>query len=96
MPEQMLVGGKGNPMEIDILAIRNGILILGEAKSTNRIDMTDKRLEKLGRIVSGIGAKRFVMATSHDDWTSDSRARIVKCIAPSAPVEWLSRLRPGN
>jgi len=96
MPEQVLINRNGEQVEIDIVAIRNGELILGEAKLANRLDMTDKKLAALGNLFDQIRLEIFVMATSENDWTEDSRAKIVKFLPTGTRIEWLTKLRSNN
>lgn len=93
MPEQVLVNQTGDQVEIDIFAIRNGELILGEAKLANRLEMSDKKLASLGSLFNLIRLEVFVMATSENNWTEDSRAKIFKYLPPETRVEWLTKLR---
>ena len=72
MHESEVTGGNTQIMEVDLWAIKNGEIILGEAKSNNVLSNGKKEEEKqcarLAEVSEKFTADKFVLATSSTSW----------------------------
>lgn len=67
-------------VEIDLWAIADGQIIIGEANTTGVLSENAggerKKLEKLRRVVELVSASRFVVATTAPNWRAGTRSRL--------------------
>jgi hypothetical protein len=77
-------------LELDILAVLDGELALGEAKRGNRLGATaaaEKReIQKYSRLAKELVAKKLVFATFSDAWSGETIKNIESATA-SLPFE---------
>jgi hypothetical protein len=64
--------------ELDIAAIVDGDIVLGEAKKNNRLDT--KEIKKYLHIANKVGAKKLVFATFAASWSSETEKNIANII----------------
>lgn len=78
--EMELAREDGTKLELDLLAIVDGRLVIGEAKTGNRIAGSSAQertwLAKLARTVAAIGAHEVVFATASDAWSDATLVNI--------------------
>ncbi len=79
-------------LEVDILAVLDGDLVLGEAKKDNRLGETaaaEKRnIQKYCRLAKELVAKKLVFATFSDAW-SDETMKNLESVTANLPFEMI-------
>ena len=96
MPECVVHRPGLSNMEIDIWAVIDGRIIVGEAKSTDHLESTakleKKRCAAFRDLANVLSADEFVMATSMSSWSQRSKRNVDEIISPFMPVKWLHNL----
>ncbi|WP_425246852.1 hypothetical protein [Streptomyces sp. NEAU-NA10] len=97
MPEA-IVHRDGYPdIEVDLWAIVDGRIVIGEAEISDRLEPTKRREAQrcaaLKGLIEDLSADEFVMATTGPAWDGRTEALVNKKIAPAAKVTWLTGLR---
>jgi hypothetical protein len=97
MPEAVIRRSDAGDIEIDLWAIADGRIVIGEAKISDQLEPTQRKervrcavLRDLAKILT---VDEFVMATTCPEWDERTRTLVEAAIAPSAPVRWLTNLR---
>ena len=89
-PEVELVDGNGVRLEIDLLAISDGRIVIGEAKTGNVIQPTAKAetvwLGQVARLATAIAADEVVFATASPAWRPATADRILQAFKNGAPT----------
>jgi hypothetical protein len=89
-PEVELVDGNGVRFEIDLLAIADGRIVIGEAKTGNAIQPTAQAerawLAHVARLAMAIAADEVVFATASPTWRPATAARILQAFKNVAPT----------
>jgi hypothetical protein len=67
--------------ELDIAAIVDGAIVLGEAKKNGRLDI--KEIKKYLYIAKKIGAQKLVFATFAPSWSAETQGNIDTIITPA-------------
>jgi hypothetical protein len=100
MPEAKVIHRDHEEIEVDIWAIVDGRVVVGEAKVGDRLETTKateaRRADRLGALLRDLGADEFVMATEKDQCHSRTRGNIERAIEPHAKVRWLTGLRRAD
>jgi hypothetical protein len=96
MPEAVVHRPGHADMEVDIWAVIDGRIVIGEAKKSNQLESSD-RLEKqrcagLRTLVADLTADEFVMATAGSSWSERSKNNVERTIGSTTPVHWLTDL----
>jgi len=77
-------------LELDILAVLDGELVLGEAKKGNRLGATaaaeKKEIQKYCRLAKELVAKKLIFATFSDTWSGETIKNLESVIA-NLPVD---------
>jgi len=67
-------------LELDILAVLDGELVLGEAKKGNRLGATaaaeKKEIQKYCRLAKELVAKKLIFATFSDTWSGETISQV--------------------
>jgi len=97
MPEAV-VRREGYPdLEVDLWAIVDGRIVIGEAKISDRLESTKRkeaqRCAALRGLIEDLSADEFVMATTGPGWDGRTETLVNEKIAPTAKVTWLTNLR---
>ncbi|WP_406129040.1 hypothetical protein OHQ89_46325 [Streptomyces canus] len=97
MPEAV-VRREGYPdLEVDLWAIIDGRIVIGEAKISDRLEPIKRkevqRCAALRGLIEDLSADRFVMATTGPAWYGRTETVVNEKIAPAAEVTWLTNLR---
>jgi len=89
-PEVELVDAGGDQLEIDLLAIADGRIVIGEAKTGNALQPKARAeiawLERFARIAGAITADEVVFATASSAWRPETTARIQQAFKSAAPT----------
>jgi hypothetical protein len=100
MPEVVVKRPGSDDLEVDIWAIIDGRIVIGEAKVGDKLENTRAkeagRADRLGALLRDLGADEFVMATEKDQWHSRTRGNVERAIEPHAKVTWLTGLRRAD
>jgi len=96
MPEA-IVRIAGRPeMEVDLWAIVDGQIVIGEAKRSDELCTTARREERrcvaLRALGADLSADQFVMATESAQWKDRTRTNVNQLINPTVPVRWLTAI----
>ncbi|MFC9629056.1 hypothetical protein ACFTY8_07130 [Streptomyces mirabilis] len=96
MPEAV-VHRTGYPdIEVDLWAIIDGRIVIGEAKISDRLEETKRketaRCAALRGLIEDLSADEFVMATTGPGWYGRTESVVTERIAPAAKVRWLTNL----
>lgn len=98
MPEALVRAPGSDDMEVDLWAIADGQIIIGEAKKNDRLESTAARerarCTALRALAQAMTADKFVMATSSPQWCDRTRQNVTALIHPTTPVHWLEGLGP--
>jgi hypothetical protein len=96
MPEAVVHRPGHADMEVDIWAVIDGRIVIGEAKKSNQLESSDRREKQrcagLRTLVADLTADEFVMATAGSAWSERSKNNVERTIGSSAPVHWLTDL----
>lgn len=97
MPEAV-VRREGYPdLEVDLWAIIDGRIVIGEAKISDRLEpIKRKEVQRCAAargLIEDLSADRFVMATTGPAWYGRTETVVNEKIAPAAEVTWLTNLR---
>lgn len=96
MPEAIVHRHGADDVEIDLWAIVDGRIVIGEAKRSDRLEKTEKaerrRAIDLREIAYFLTADEIVMATTASRWSERSRTNLESAILPPVRVRWLSDL----
>lgn len=84
-------------IEIDIWAVVDGRIVIGEAKKSDRIESSDGREKQrctvLRALVADVTADEFMMATGYSAWLERSKNNVDRKIGSVTRVRWLTDLR---
>lgn len=94
---EAVVTAHGLPdLEVDLWAIVDGQIVLGEAKKSHLLEKTDReeksRCKALRALAEAITADQFVMATASSEWGTRTRSNVSNLISPTVPVQWMHDL----
>jgi hypothetical protein len=96
MPEAVVHRPGKDDMEVDIWAIVDGRVVIGEAKRSDQLEPSDKREKQrctaLRALVTDLTADEFVMATASPAWSERSKNNVERTIGSVAAVHWLTDL----
>jgi hypothetical protein len=96
MPECFVLIPGRDQIELDLWAIADGQIIVGEAKTTDRLEVSRNdeiaRCEALAVLLRDLTADSFVMATARPDWHSRTRGNVERMIRPSAAIRWFTNV----
>ncbi|MEJ8658841.1 hypothetical protein [Streptomyces sp. MS1.AVA.4] len=97
MPEAV-VHRTGYPdIEVDLWAVIDGRIVIGEAKISDRLEQTNHkeaaRCATLRGLIEDLSADEFVMATAGPGWSGRTEAMVNERLAPAAKISWLTGLR---
>jgi hypothetical protein len=96
MPEAVVHRPGKDDMEVDIWAIVDGRVVIGEAKKSDQLEPSDKREKQrcaaLRTLMSDLTADEFVMATASPAWSERSKNNVERTIGSVAAVHWLTDL----
>jgi hypothetical protein len=85
-----------NDLEVDLWAIADGQILIGEAKKSDKLVKTAKderaRCNALRALATAITADQFVMATSSGQWSQRTRDSATTMIGPAVPIRWIEGL----
>lgn len=92
----------GPPPELDFAAVRDGVVILGEAKSNGRLGAghadTRAKLGRIARAAATLGVNQACFATTRSSWSEGSRTAIFEALASDVVtpllLEGLGRAEP--
>jgi hypothetical protein len=91
---ELLVQANGEEAELDLCLIIDGRIVIGEAKSNNRLDTADKSAVQaasgLVRAAHILSADEILLATAQPSWTPSARTAIEAAIA----AEWRTGPQP--
>ena len=96
MPEAIVHRPDDNDIEVDIWAIVDGRIVLGEAKLSDRLEPTAKleqrRCGALRTLVDDLAVDEFVMATAGSAWSARTTNSVENVIGPRTNISWLTDL----
>jgi hypothetical protein len=91
---ELLVQANGEEAEVDLCLIIDGRIVIGEAKSNNRLDTADKSTVQaattLVRTAHILSADEILLATAQPSWAPSARTAIEAAIA----AEWRTGPKP--
>lgn len=97
MPEAVVRIEGRDDLEVDLWAIVDGQIVIGEAKKSNELMTTAgderRRCAALRSLAHAMTADQFVMATSSADWSQRTRHNVDEVIGPVVTVRWLTSLQ---
>jgi hypothetical protein len=97
MPEAVVHRDGYPDIEVDLWAIVDGRIVIGEAKVNDQLESTKHkeavRCAALKELIEALSADEFVMATTSSAWSERTQTLVNKAIAPVAKVTWLTDLR---
>ena len=97
MPEAVVHRPGHDDMEVDIWAIVDGRIVIGEAKKSTQLEPSDRREKQrcaaLRALVADLTADEFVMATASPAWSERSKNNVDRTIGSVTGVRWLTDLR---
>lgn len=77
-PELDVYAGDEHVAEVDIWSIVEGRICIGEAKTTDRLDITAEAervaAQRLVRVADAVTADELVLATTQDSWRAETRS----------------------
>ncbi len=84
-------------VEMDLWAIVDGRITIGEAKTVNRLENTPNKektkIQKILKVAEAVTADRVVFATTAESWAEATRSEISKAFSDHrAKVQWLTGL----
>jgi hypothetical protein len=93
MPEgKVHISGRGD-IEIDLWAIADGQILIGEAKIQDRLENTahleTSRCNAFNRLALDLTADQFVMATARNAWRTETRDVAERIIGARTPIRWM-------
>jgi hypothetical protein len=94
---EAVVSTSGRPdLEVDLWAIIDGQIVIGEAKKSDLLEKTDRcekiRCKALRALAEAITADKFVMATVCPQWGTRTHGNVSNLIGPTAPIQWMHSL----
>jgi hypothetical protein len=94
---EAVITAPGRPdLEIDLWAIIDGLIVIGEAKKTPFLERTDRneknRCRALRTLAEAITADKFVMATASSEWGTRTHGNVSNLIDPTLPIQWMHDL----
>ena len=96
MPEAVVHWGEYD-IEVDIWAIVDGRIVIGEAKKSDQLETTARkerqRCAALRDLARELSADEFVMATEGDGWAERTKTNVQHAIGSVATVRWLTGQR---
>jgi hypothetical protein len=96
MPEVVVRRPGRDDIEVDIWAIVDGRVIIGEAKKSDQLGTSDrnekKRCAALRDLATEVTADEFVMATASQAWSDRSKNNVERTIGTVATVRWITDL----
>jgi hypothetical protein len=96
MPEAVVRIPNRDQLEVDLWAIVDGEIVIGEAKKPDKLEVAKQaeiaRCRALRALIEDLTADRFVMATASAEWNSRTRGNVDRLIGPSAEVHWLTNV----
>jgi hypothetical protein len=96
MPEVVVHRPARNDIEVDIWAIVDGRIVIGEAKKSDQLETTDRREKQrcaaLRDLATDLTADEFVMATASPAWSDRSKKNVESIIGSVAKVRWVTDL----
>ena len=96
MPEAVVRTPNYSDVEIDLWALVDGAIVIGEAKLGDQLEATDnsekKRCRALRQIAEALSIDEFVMATGAVDWRTRTKSNVDDTIGVDVPVRWISEL----
>ena len=97
MPEAVVHRDGYPDLEVDLWAVIDGRIVLGEAKISDRLENTRReetqRCAALKGLINDLSADEFVMATTGPGWYGRTQTLVNEKIAPAAKITWLTSLR---
>lgn len=97
MPEAVVHRPGQDDMEIDLWAIVDGRIVIGEAKKSDQLESSDRREKQrcaaLRALVADLTADEFVMATAGSAWLARSKNNVERTIGSTTSVRCLMDLR---
>ncbi|MER6353695.1 hypothetical protein ABT186_18105 [Streptomyces sp. NPDC001634] len=97
MPEAVVRRDGYPDLEVDLWAIVDGRIVIGEAKISDRLEPTKReearRCAALKGLIDDLSADEFVMATTGPAWDRRTETLVNEKIAQAAKVTWLTNLR---
>ncbi|MEU1301582.1 hypothetical protein [Streptomyces shenzhenensis] len=97
MPEAVVHRDGYPDIEVDLWAIVDGRIVIGEAKASDRLESTKHketaRCAALHELMEALSADEFVMATTGHAWSERTESLVNEAISPTAKVTWLTGLR---
>lgn len=97
MPEVVVHRPGRDDIEVDIWAIVDGRILIGEAKKADQLETTARRETQrcaaLRDLVTDLTADEFVMATASTQWADRSRTNVDRTIGAVVPIRWLTDQR---
>jgi hypothetical protein len=95
--QEAVVTTPGRPdLEVDLWAIIDGLIVIGEAKKSQSLERTDRdeksRCRALHTLTEAITADKFVMATASSGWGTRTHGNVSNLIGPTLPIQWLHGL----
>lgn len=96
MPEAVVITPGRPDLEVDLWAISDGQIVIGEAKKSQLLEKTDRnekiRCKALRALAEAITADKFVMATASSEWGTRTSSNVSNLIGPAVPVYWMQDL----
>ena len=84
---------KRGDIEIDLWAIADGQILIGEAKIQDRLENTahleTSRCNAFNRLALDLTADQFVMATARNAWRTETRDVAERIIGARTPIRWM-------
>jgi hypothetical protein len=96
MPEAVVMTPGRPDLEVDLWAIIDGQIVIGEAKKSELLEKTARneksRCKALRTLAEAITADKFVMATASSEWGTRTRSNVSDLIGPAPPIHWMHDL----
>lgn len=97
MPEAVVQKDGESDIEIDMWAIIDGRIVLGEAKKNNRLaeqpEDEETRCARLLHLIRAWGVDEFVMATASSRWAERTVKTVETALADTVQITWMANLR---
>ena len=96
MPEgQVHINGRSD-IEIDLWAVADGKILIGEAKIQDRLEssaqLETSRCTAFSQLALDLTADEFVMATAKPAWRAETRQAAERIIGANTPIRWMDSL----
>ncbi|MEY9934169.1 hypothetical protein ABH926_008833 [Catenulispora sp. GP43] len=97
MPEVIVRRQGETDLEVDLWAIVDGRIVIGEAKKGDKLDESPdaeiERCRRLKRLVHDLTADELVMATADKHWSPRTIDNLEQAMDPGSAITWITNLR---